>query len=137
MRDLDAVRGFLTPAMTGLDPGGRTLNAFSNPSDVHMIEQGYACGECCAIFTGFRLDCPLCGLPTHVTRQRQETPEMWQQHVDQRHAPVKTLGVKTEIDLPRSVVPRSVDQFMREIAADKDMDHIPLSKLKPSKWGRK
>lgn len=131
------IRGFLTPAMVDILPGGRMLNAFTDRADVDRIEKGYACGNCCASFHTFQLNCPLCKLPTHVTKQREEVPAMWQQHVDQRHADIPTLGLgkreKVAEAPPRA---RTPTEFLADLAKDKDVDQIPLSKLKPSKHGR-
>lgn len=131
------IKGFLTPAMVDILPGGRMLNAFSDPADVDRIEKGYACGNCCASFHTFQLNCPLCNLPTHVTKQREETPAMWQQHVDQRHADIPTLGTGKREPVAAPVArPRTPDEFLRDIAKDKDIDQVPLSKLRPSRHGR-
>lgn len=132
MPDLSAVTGFLTPSMVDTMPDGSMLNAFDDPRDIKRIEAGYACGNCCATFAGFRLECPLCGMPTEVTRQRQETPEHWQQHVDTRHADIPTLGKGEREPIPQQLPqPRTPEEFLDALAKDKDIDHIPLSKLGP------
>ena len=118
------VLGFLTPAMVERLPNGQMLNAFTNPEDVHRIEQSYACGNCCAIFDGFRLDCPICKKPTHVTKQRQVVPQEWADYVKGREGD----GAPTPM--------RTFDDAMRDVLGDGDVDHVNLSKLKPSKWGR-
>jgi hypothetical protein len=118
---IEGVIGFLTPLAQDSDERGRVINIFGSADDVRRIEAGYACGNCCAIFDRFRLDCPLCLRPTHVTRQRLDpSPEIaayYRDHVD---------GVD-ELDGRR----RSADEALHGIAADPEIEQIPLSKLTP------
>jgi len=105
-------------------PNGQMLNAFTDPRDVDMIEKSYACGNCCAIFDGFRLDCPVCKKPTHVTKQRQQVPQDWADYIKGREGDATPIPVRT------------FDDAMKDVRADTDVDHVRLSQLKPSKWGR-
>ena len=122
---VEGIIGFLTPHMVEATPGGGVLNAFSDPADIDRIQKGYACGNCCAVFDGFRLDCPLCRQPTEVARRDAPAPQVWADHVREREHGDTATGT------------RSIDEFLRALAADKDVDQVPLSRLKPSRWGRK
>jgi hypothetical protein len=126
-----AVSGFLTPDMVGADPRGRVLNAFSNPRDIDMISKGYACGNCCATFYSFQLNCPVCGLATNVSGARQDTPADWQAHVNARGEEIPTGGPgdREPIPDPRPQTPRSVDEFIAAVAGDPDVEQVSLSKL--------
>ena len=82
------IRGFLVPEFSEevRGPDGRlrhnhglTREAFDE------VVQGYACGECLARFTVPLAVCPLCGISTLETRAVQDTPPLWQQHLDERH----------------------------------------------------
>lgn len=130
MPDLRCVTGFMTPAMVE-NTGHGMLNGFSDPKDVHRIEAGYGCGNCCAIFDRFMLDCPICHQATHVTRQRESAPQEWLDHVKTRHADVQTYGPgeREPMPTPREGA-RSVDEFLRAVGADGDVDQVPLSKLR-------
>ncbi len=118
--------------MVGSDSRGRVLNAFENPEDVKMISAGYACGNCCATFYTFQLECPVCRLATNVSGQVESAPQEWQDHVDQRHADVPTLGPgdREPLDVEETFRPRNIDEFLAAAAADGDIEQIPLSKLK-------
>jgi hypothetical protein len=131
------IKGFLTPAMVGVDPNGRTVNAFERIEDFDKVRKGYACGNCCAEFRRFMLECPVCHQPTDVHGQWVRTPEEWQAYVDQRHAPIGTAGPDGRPlgELPlQARSSRSPDEFFR--AVGQTQETVRLSQLKPTKWGR-
>lgn len=109
--------------MVGADPRGGVLNAFSNPDDVDRIAKGYACGYCCASFHTFQLECPICHRATNVTGQVQDSPQEWKDYVKGRgpEAPAHQR--------------RTFDDAMVQVLEDKDVDHVTLKQLKPSRWG--
>lgn len=119
-----AVNGFLTPTYVDKDASGRMLNAFSDPLDIKRIAAGYACGNCCATFRSFQLTCPVCGLATNVSGQIGDTPDLWNEHFDEH---LNGSG-KTETRTP--------DEFLAAVSADKDIDQVPLRKLKRSRKPR-
>jgi hypothetical protein len=116
---IEGITGFLTPLAQQADEQGRVVNIFGSAEDVKRIEAGYACGNCCATFDRFRLDCPLCRQPTHVTRERRapdpEIAAFYRDHV---------AGVDTNER-------RSANEALYGISADPDVEQIPLSKLTP------
>lgn len=113
------ITGFLTPLAQQADEQGRVVNIFGSKRDVDRIEAGYACGNCCATFDRFRLDCPLCRQPTHVTRQRMDAPAEIEAYYRDH-----TSGVdKNER--------RSAEEALFGISKDPEIEQIPLSKLTP------
>jgi hypothetical protein len=131
------VKGFLCSSMVGLDPQGRTVNAFERIEDFNKVRAGYACGNCCAEFTRFLLECPVCHQPTDVHGQWVRTPEEWQAYVDQRGAAIGTAGPDGrplgELPLQERGV-RSPEEFFR--AVGQTQETVRLSQLKPARWGR-
>ena len=127
MGRIEGVIGFLTPLAQDKDERGRVVNVFDNPAAIDRISKGYACGNCCAIFAGFRLDCPLCLQPTHVAGARQDaSPEIAAYYDNHFNGSEKT-------------VPRTPEQWLAGLAADPDVEQAPLSRLSQGslKRGRK
>lgn len=117
------VTGFLTPLYVGKDPAGRTVNAFTDPEDMKRIASGYACGNCCATFKTFQLECPVCHLATNVSGQATAPPDDWQQFYDEHNNSSGTTQT------------RGAEEFLHAVSKDKDIDQVPLRKLKPSRHG--
>ena len=69
MGRIEGVIGFLTPLAQDADARGRVVNVFDDPVAIDRISKGYACGNCCAIFSSFRLGLP--ALPAADPRRRR------------------------------------------------------------------
>jgi hypothetical protein len=117
MGRIEGIVGFLTPLAQDFDARGRVVNVFDNPAAIDRISKGYACGNCCAIFAGFRLDCPLCRQPTHISGARQEA------------SPEIAAYYDNHFNGSEATVPRSPEEWLRDLAADPDVDQVPLSRL--------
>ena len=74
---------------------------------MHRIETGYACGNQAAVFETFRLECPICLSPTHVSATRQETPALWQQPEDERNYGSGKTVTRSSTDFIKDVQGRS------------------------------
>lgn len=121
---LPTVTGFLTPIMfeKNHEQGGYT-NAFSE-LDISRIVAGYACGNCCAVFSTFTDVCPIC----HTTRADQlgvgPAPADWQAFYDEHNYGSGTTQTNT------------IDDALKAIHESPDVEQIPMSKLKPPRFGR-
>lgn len=118
------VRGFLTPIYSELQPNGRHIHAFDRPS-YEKVMAGYACGECCAEFDTFMDFCPVCGLSREQSSKRDVMPEGWQDFYNEH----LYGGVTGRANTP--------DEFLRTMAADKDVDQAKLSSLRSNSTWRK
>ena len=117
MGRIEGVIGFLTPLAQDKDARGRVVNVFDDPVAIDRISKGYACGNCCAIFDSFRLDCPLCRQPTHVAGERQEaSPEIAAYYDNHFNGSEETKTINAH-------------EALYGIAADKEIDQVPLSRL--------
>lgn len=126
-RELDTlVAGWMEPVFKRTDPAtGRVLNGLA-PADFARVTSGYGCADCLAKFTTYLITCPVCGWTRDLAADIQDAPDYWRQHLDDRasgYAP------------PIRRAATSIDEIMREIAADKEVDQIPMRKLKRSRWG--
>lgn len=110
------VVGFLVPYYTDSATGKHT---FDNPEDFEKVRLGYACAFCLAEFTHYMAVCPLCGNERDVSRDMGETPADLQQYYDAANGP----GEKT--------VARTMPEAIRALMGDSDVEHVPLSQLKP------
>jgi hypothetical protein len=118
---IEGITGFLTPLAQDRDELGRTINIFGSADDVKRIEASYACGNCCATFDRFRLECPLCRQPTHVTGQRLPTPpEIEAFYRDHAYGTDQLHGNR-----------RTADEALHGISRDDEIEQIPLSKITP------
>lgn len=119
------VRGFLKPIF--YDEHGRQdePTALSH-TDFCKVRDGYACSRCLAEYTTYLVRCPVCGWERDISRDLQAPDPVHVEHLRER---TETEGLDVG-------VPRSFDEFMREIEKSKDIDHVDLGKLGPSKWGK-
>ncbi len=95
--------------------------------DMERIRMGYACanGLCRATFAHYTFQCPVCGHERDLEEDIAATPAPWQEHVDERARPThRTRSASSE-------------DALAHLAISPDVERIPLSKLKPSRWGRK
>ena len=78
-----SIRGFIVPIFSEKLPDGTTLNGVTD-REMQMIAEGYACGECMAIFSHYTVTCPVCGLSRDVTADVQSAPQLWLDHLADR-----------------------------------------------------
>lgn len=115
------VTGFLVPEYSDAERGQHT---FSNPEDFEKVRLGYACAFCLAEFNTYMPVCPLCGNQRDVARDIKETPRDLQAYYDEATGP----GERTE------TVP--MHETIAQLLGSRDVEHIPLKGLRPSKRGR-
>jgi len=119
-QELDAtIRGFLLPIFEEYAPNGGRLSLLSE-EDFHKVSAGYACSECLAEFVTYMVRCPVCGHERDLLADVGHTPEMWVDHLKERAA--IESGEKRA---PR-VVPRGIDDLVRDLQADPDVENIRL-----------
>ena len=124
--NVSLVRGFLTPIF--YDELGREgeVTALSH-TDFCKVRDGYACSRCLAEYTTYLVRCPVCGHERDIAADLKAPDPLHVAHLRERE---DTVGQ----DLGGMV--RSFDEFMKQIEANKDIDHVPLEKLGPRKWGK-
>ena len=123
VRDANIVKGFLIPEFTETLPDGRTLNGLTEEG-FNMVVAGYACGECLAYFSTFKLICPVCKKMRDPGEIRS-APQLWVDHLAERYS--DEPFVKPEV---------SIEAALKRVSNDPDVEQIPLAKLRPSKHGR-
>ena len=107
--------GFMVPIMKRTDPfTGATLNGLG-PDDFLRVQQGYGCPQCLAKFKTYLATCPACGFVRDVESDFQQTPDLWADHLRQRH-----------MDDGPSAKPVDVDTFLDEVMKSKDIEHRRL-----------
>jgi hypothetical protein len=119
------------PEFTERLPNGTTLNGLT-PVAFQMVLDGYACGECLAMFDTFMLRCPACQTLREDSIRVQPTPDGWQSHLDERNSPVP-------YEKPPVVNPFTTPGEFDRIAAlarNPEVETLSLKRLRPSKWGR-
>jgi hypothetical protein len=113
------VRGFLIPMFQGEQPNGEPLHGLTR-GDYEKVRQGYACARCLAEFVVYTITCPLCGLRRDVAADIEEAPQLWLDHIAERN-----------LDVPvEKQHASSPDEAIEMIAKSKDVEQIPLSKLR-------
>jgi len=120
--DTSVVKGFLVAEYSDHETGRHT---FANPADFEKVRLGYACAFCLAEFTCYLAVCPVCGNARDVSRDMAETPADLQSYYDEATGP----GERT--------VARPMHETIAELVRDSDVEHIELSKLRPSRRGRR
>lgn len=108
--------------MVEVRPDGSMQNAFGDERTLRAFATGYGCGNCCAMFRTFLLECPVCKQPTDVSGWATTAPEGWQEHVDARSTAAPTAR-------------RTFDDAMGQVLADSDVENVKLSQLKKSRHG--
>lgn len=115
------VRGFLTPVYSDHERG---IHTFENPLDFELVRLGYACANCLAYFDQYVAVCPACGNERDVAKDMAQTPTDWQAFYEEETGPGE------------ATVPIRAHEAIEQLAVSPDVEHIPLDRLKPSKWGR-
>jgi hypothetical protein len=82
------VKGFIEPIFVGVAPDGKTMNGVG-PEDWRMIKEGYACGECLAIFDTYTIRCPVCKTTRDVFADLLPPPQDWLDHLRERENPTE------------------------------------------------
>lgn len=106
------VKGFIEPIFVGVAEDGRTLNGIG-PEDWRMIQEGYACGECLAIFATYTITCPVCKNQRDVLADIPP-PQLWLDHLKERENPTEHFQ------------PQTFDEALMGL----HMEQIPIDKLK-------
>jgi hypothetical protein len=120
---VSAIKGFLVPTYTDERTNAHT---FSSREDFDKVRLGYACACCLAEFTCYMPVCPLCGNERDVHADMRETPADLQAYWDEANGP----GERT--------VARPMHETIEEIVnGQREMERIPLRKLRPSRWGQR
>ena len=117
------VVGFLTPEFFDEATG---IVAFSNKADFEKVRLGYACanGACLAEFSTYTVTCPICGHKRDVAEDLRTAPQVWQEYFDERNKPAHKTRTA------------SAQDALSHLAVSPDVERIPLSRMKPPKWGR-
>lgn len=110
------IKGFLVPVFTDEMTG---MNGLAR-ADFDKVRLGYACADCLAEFSTYRTVCPICGLERDVAKDIAAPREDWDAHLRERE--------RTDAPATRA---RTPDEAIRALLGDRDVEHIPLSKLKP------
>ncbi len=123
--DMNTIAGFLIPVYAEDPLPGREVTYALTPTDMEKVRQGYACPRCLADFGAFyRVKCPVCQHVRDVNADFAEAPQMWVDHQRELHGP----AVATRRP--------SIDDAIRRVMEDPDVDHATTKQLLPSKWGR-
>jgi|RhiMethySRZTD1v2_1073278.scaffolds.fasta_scaffold02703_17 hypothetical protein len=123
-KELSRVIGFLVPEFTQTLPGGRTLNGVTSEG-FKMIQDGYACGECLAMFDRFTLLCPACKTWREIGAVPQQAPQLWLDHIEERYAdiPYEKPAVVNPFD------PGSMDAAIASVLKSPDVDTVTTRQL--------
>lgn len=113
------IRGFLVPVFYDENGGGSALGH----DDFCKVRDGYACAACLAEYTTYLVRCPVCGHMRDLAADLQAPDPLHEDHLAER---VRTEGMDVG-------AVQGFDEFMQGVEANKDIDHVPLSKLKPRK----
>jgi hypothetical protein len=125
------VVGFLEPEFSLQLPNGQTLNGLTERG-VEMIRDGYACGECLAIFRHYTVTCPVCGLSRDVMADVQEAPQLWLDHIHERNR--EDLPDKPEVVNPFQAM--SPLKALDYVHRDPNVEQIPIEKLRKKRRGK-
>ena len=105
------VDGFMIPVFHDPLTG---MNGLA-PADFARVRHGYGCAKCLAKYKTYLVRCPVCGLERDVLRDFEEAPDLWVEHLHDRH--------KGETERTR---PLTFDEFMAEVARDPDIERVKL-----------
>lgn len=124
VKELSRVTGFLVPTFTETLPDGRTLNGITQQG-FEMILDGYACGECLAMFDRFTLRCPACKTWRDQGAAPQPAPQLWLDHLTERYSevPYEKPPVVNPFD------PSSMDAAIAKVLKDPDVDTVTTKQL--------
>jgi hypothetical protein len=115
--DVEAINkyvvGWMVPIYWQEDPiTKKRLNGLG-PKDFARVMDGYGCPECLAIFNTYLPVCVVCGFRRDIQADVQNAPQHWVDHLNDRQG--EPVGK-----------PVDIDDFLREVAADKDVEQIKL-----------
>jgi hypothetical protein len=113
--ELSAVRGFIQEVFVHEDPVTGKRHRLISAEDGERIAQGYACGECGAIYDMVMPRCVACGQPIGLNLAPMR-PE-WEQHLADR---------ADGYTAPIAQNPLSPDEFIRSVRADRDIEQRKL-----------
>lgn len=116
-------KGFLIPIFYD----EHTMKSALGPDDFMKVRDGYACAKCLAEYVTYLPTCPVCGHQRDLAADLEAPDDL---HVDHLRERRDTEGMDTG-------KVKTFDDFMEGVNASADIDHIPLSKLMPSKRKRK
>jgi hypothetical protein len=111
------VKGFLIPIFYDEHSSKSALGR----EDFLKVRDGYACAKCLAEYVTYLPTCPVCGHQRDIAEDLEAPDDLHVDHLREREA---TEG----IDSGRA---RTFDDFMADVKKNADIDHIPLSKMKP------
>jgi|SRR5215831_3834843 len=106
------IKGFIVPEFSQHLPNGQRLNLVSR-KELSMIQQGYACGECLAIFRHYTVTCPACGFTRDVAADIQYAPQHWVDHLEER----------AREDAPATQIP-TIDDALAHVMDNADVTEI-------------
>lgn len=104
-----------------------TMKSALRPDDFAKVRDGYACARCLAEYVTYLPTCPVCSHQRDLAADLEAPDELHVDHLKERR---DTEGID-------SGKPRTFDDLMRDVNASADIDHIPLSKLMPTRKNRK
>jgi hypothetical protein len=111
------VKGFLRPIFFDEHSSKSALG----PEEFAKVRDGYACARCLAEYVTYLPTCPVCGHQRDLAADLEAPDDLHVNHLRERQ---DTEGVDTG-------KARTFDDFMKGVNSDRDIDHVPLSKLKP------
>lgn len=129
--ELNTIRGFLTHVGFATEPlrGERPVYSFDSSDPESLFEYqkvlaGYACSECLADFGAvYRVKCPVCGFERNAAADMAvETPAEWLAYLRYRDRQIANPTRTPLIDM---------DEALRRVMGDPDVEHTTISKLKP------
>jgi len=111
------VTGFIEPVFIGVAPDGKTLNGVG-PEDWQRIQEGYACGECLAMFNTFTLQCPVCHTNRLDVPMNVPAPQDWIDHLKERENPSPKPPLRSPLEA------------IYGVKDDPDVEQVPVAKLR-------
>lgn len=117
------IKGFLIP----LFYEEHSMKSALLPDDFRKVRDGYACAKCLCEYTTYLITCPACAHQRDLAADLEAPDELHVDHLKERR---DTEGID-------SGKARTFDDMMRDVNANTDIDHIPMSKLMPTKKKRK
>ena len=115
--ELSSVRRFITPVFEHEDPVTGRKHRLITQSDAEMIAQGYACGECGAVYDMVMPKCVVCFQPIGLDLAPMR-PE-WEQHLRDRR---EAFSHPT----PVNPLANGVDDVIRRVRENPDVEQVKL-----------
>lgn len=133
------IKGFLSPLFYEEGTGRSGLG----PVDFGKVRDGYACAQCLCEYTTYLVTCPVCGWQRDLARDLEAPPEIWVDNL-REHDRIQREAQAERFDRHGNLVagraegaPATFEDLMRRVNADPNIDQVPMSKLRPSRKGRK